>query len=714
MIEIRNELGDTLQLPLDETLTVEINSTIFETSDILQGSYSYPFSFSLKNDNNREFIQNGHLPERLLQPDIPVTVVAGSITFAAKLKYQVDSMSADGALLIDLSTVANLLRNVSLREYVTEEFEVGTADGMLPPSPSRLAHAFPGQYPIVFPCFRNDEMVEEDFERDPAFTRPTICNPFNLNTGQYTFTVLGKGDAQIVPMVYLTWLLKYVCNKLGFTASGSFFQDSPLSRIILFNTQTTPGLTDDGRYHVIIGRHLPDITIGDFLKNIRAYFGITIDFNAREKRAVFNLFKDINRMQLLDLSPYFIPGTQGLEEKASGGYTVNVLRDDNDKMIADEKAPFLNYKVGDATLGNVDLNIGTLRMVEEKIVDLFPLPSPTWLIPKVSMPGNLADPFFKKLENPSALDPDAAIYAESENYCPYWNPDYPGDIPELKNDFGFKLLIFWGMQPDSTGRNYPYASSLSYNGKYQTVGKLSLLPGEVDDMWENYQRIYYEFLALSKNSSAFLRLPASVLSSISPSEPIGLRLSNFVLSKYLLDRLSYELPAKEGYFVAKFEGRQLMPMILKPNQSEFPQIVWLELRLEKLPGLNWQPTEAPGYREYESPTTVHQRQTLFADVVVYVWADGLYTIPVTNVYLSVDYAEGWYDMNRTPNFISTYNPILKVENTKKVDVAGHRTVIATKTWIYKSQMYTESIPFRAYSEKMAYTLKPGKGFRLKR
>lgn len=348
MIEIRNDSGVFLQLPEGAKITVEIASTIFNTDDVLSGSYSYPFRFPLT-DSNQKFISSGHLPERDIKPELPVTVNLGLLNFKALMGYKTSGQYANGYLLIDLATVADRLRTESLRTLVKEQVRVSSAEGLPVPSLRTLAEAPPGQYPIVFPPFRNPEMVEQDFrpvkevgppvKYDETYRRPTIVNRFRTGTADiYSNAVAGlTPDVMLVPMVYFTWLVRYVCDKIGFSASGSLFTDTDLSRLVIFNTQSVPGQNvNTGEYVVEVSRHLPDLSIGEFFKAIRSYVGCSIDFDARTRTARFNTYHALRRASgYLDLSDGVIPDREAFEYSGVNGFKIKSHIEQNDKALVE-------------------------------------------------------------------------------------------------------------------------------------------------------------------------------------------------------------------------------------------------------------------------------------------------------------------------------------------------------------------------------------------
>lgn len=710
MLEIRNSSGLTLQLAADQRLSVEINSTIFDTDDVIRGSYSYPFKFPL-NDNNCRFISFGNLPEVTVSPDLQVSVTSGPHHFKAILNYTVSGNNADAVLLIDLGAVADKIRNTSLREFITDVLLIDTLELPGKVTLISLAEAEPNTFPIVFPPFINPEMIEPDFKPRENYKPVTVSNYFYPDLGIYSHSLAGDGDRLFVPMIYLGWLLTAICAKLEFGVQGSLFTDPELSRLILFNTQTTPGVVrETGQFRVEIGRHLPDLTIAAFFKAIRSYLGLSIDADVTFRKVTINVYNEIRRRkQYLDVTHQQIPGTLGLDKKGPGGYVVKTKILSQDKAINEELiASSFSVGTGEA---EIELEVGTCRMAYgpariegidgatigiDKYNQIKDAPAIStqgrWLIPHVVEPGNLADPFFRK----------------SSNYCPYSDIHEPSKIPPLANDFGLRFLVYWGMKPDSLGNNYPYASSVSYDAQYKVFASLSLQPGEPDDIWTRYQKGYYEFLAFARSINILLRLPISMLSQINPSEIIGLQLKNRVFDRYVFEKLSYELPSMEGYVLAKYEGRQTAPKLIRPNMPEDGIIIghWVEVRIENKTDL------VDGFPFNESaiypPNKIREVR---GDVVLYVWQTGFNTVPVPNSNILVN-------LKLTKLGLDTHDQQVTTYESDMVTALSDRQVLHTN-YLLKSARYlnhmTEIGVERLWilTSEHTFNILPGSGYRSK-
>lgn len=81
-----------------------------------------------------------------------------------------------------------------------------------------------------------------------------------------------------VPMFFLRYVLKRIGEICGMTIKGSFFDDVRLQRLILYNTFSLDGATN-----ITCANHLPEISIPDFLKELRKTFNLALFFNSERK-----------------------------------------------------------------------------------------------------------------------------------------------------------------------------------------------------------------------------------------------------------------------------------------------------------------------------------------------------------------------------------------------------------------------------------------------
>ena len=703
----------TLDLPEGQTITLELVSMLLGSTEVLQGSYSYPFKFPL-NEANRQFVDNGHLPEANVPAELPVMVSEGTFVFQALLGYQTEGKYADAYLLVDLGEIADIIKNQPIREFVSETFLVSTLEDGYGEGPSMhdLSLAEPSLYPVVFAPFLAENFVDDSFKPSESYKRPVLINPYlpGIPGGIFLNTIEGaEGGVIHVPLVYLVWLLKHISIKLGFRPTGPALNDDNLKRLVLFNTQAIPGHTG-GTYTIQIERHLPFETISAFFSALREYLGLGVFFSATDKTAYFATYVHLRRVeQIIDLSDSYIPGSDKIENGEWKGFRII-----NDEGGGDEKLEGMldfvrSFKIGPSPDKEIRLSISTLAMernlVDESLQNIPPIggwgpDAPRWLLPSTSVSGNLSNTFFQEHDSP--VYDAAANYIE---YIPAIEPDmqHIAELAEADNvssQWGLRLLLYYGLQPDTANRLYPQLSSVSYGSKYQTIGSLSLLPGQPDDVFRKYQRYFFEMLAYSRRIEIPVKLSLSNAYKIKPEIPFRIRLSHQVSGTYLLVKANMELPAKSGYIKSRIEARQLVPIFDKPNWSD-PDVYgakWLELRLENI-------------------TQNVEEGINYGDIVVYVWEDGGKSIPFNS--LSVTANIGVL-RKRLVNATATLGSLATSRYSENKHAAGsfqllqHRNTIFAQIKIYEGRDLIFGGQFKEHQTILfdRYYLQYGEGYRI--
>lgn len=119
------------------------------------------------------------------------------------------------------------------------------------------------------------------------FCFPTIENPAFYGTnggsiGYSGFVNNYSGGAYTagpkVPMLFLRYVLKRIGEICGITIKGSFFSDVRVQRLILYNTFSLDGATN-----ISYANHLPEISIPDFLKELRKTFNLALFFDTSKR-----------------------------------------------------------------------------------------------------------------------------------------------------------------------------------------------------------------------------------------------------------------------------------------------------------------------------------------------------------------------------------------------------------------------------------------------
>lgn len=606
MLRIQNATGQTLQLD-DTDIEIELNNWLLADSDDLPGSYSYPISFPLS-DPNIKFLKHKHLPETRPEP-VPVTVwINGIMLRKSTLSYKIQKKQASGYLKVDAGELAAKIKGVYLYEVLQEKVYLYGTSAMTGPDTNSaerkqqivaqkmldIAKAEPGEYPITFFPVFNVGFSPEEFEGEGSgnysynrFVNPWFQGSFLVDTG-------GKYGNHGVPFIYLTHILKSICTFFGYTASGSFFNDSEVIRWVVYNTQTlssTNIITTQGLY-ADLGRHVPYMTISDFLKALRDDLGLGIYFNSTTLDAKFELYDSIvdSSKTPVDLTPYILAGYSS-DIPAEKGYSVVSYQDDMDATFKEYTPVTTKIKDGQK---DVKSQIGTLQMVRDFNVQNG-IREFEWSIPTANQPGNLASIFYR-------------------NQREFYNA-----ANEHKNEFGLRILSYRGMQPASNGGLYPYGTALSTNWGQEKIGTWSLDPKQQDSIYQKITVPFYYFLANAKRLDYELLIPISKAKDIKLHNIYSLKGENRGLVKFLIEQFTFSAPGNHGLLPAKLKACILVAQEAVPNRL-VGEVYYVEMIID-----NIRTVSGDGY------------ELTYEDITFRVWADAHKTIPANPTDLIIRY-----------------------------------------------------------------------------
>lgn len=147
----------------------------------------------------------------------------------------------------------------------------------------------------------------------PALCFPTILNPDFYSTNGELVNYPGRVNAYesgymttgpIVPALFVNYLLKQIAALTGITLSGSFLSHPTWSKLILTNWRAL-----DRETTVLIRRHVPAWTIGNFLLELRKVPNLQLDFNSNTKSLTIDFWE--KKMDIPPLRDWTLKATPG-------------------------------------------------------------------------------------------------------------------------------------------------------------------------------------------------------------------------------------------------------------------------------------------------------------------------------------------------------------------------------------------------------------------
>ena len=552
MLAITNAQGLTLDLPTGQRLTIE-QSAGWLTDDTLPGAFSYPVEFPL-NDRNEQFLQGGYRPSAAaVVMELPVSVqLSGVLYRQCVFSYRIVDGKGAGYLKIDAGEAFPTLRGLKLLDVFSEpiRLETGVPGSNLADTLKNLAELPPGSVPAVFFPIRNDGFFEKELtgtpdQKDtvclPNFSRQPYLNAYPTN-GFLTDTEIRLGYP-LCPQFYLAWVLDRIFAQAGYRIAGDWCAHEETRRLTILNltgirTLWFPEFPVNANPvflpAVAPGLYLPDMTVADLLKALRTRYGLVYSFNANSRVCTIRRLVDVGGQQAAQELSQYMAGRYGIEAPMNpGGYSVYDYIDSADELykIPDAGKPVIPGQPVATTLyvppafiigtgeTEVKLSVGTTEMVYEATAP----GSGKRILPAVRMAGNTEDPAYTV--STRSLD----------------------ESGKRRNSFGFRLLSYRGMQPDSANVPYPLGTADTDNARNQEVGSRGTALGGPSGTWAQSGRLFWNFRAETRRVTQPLRMPAAALSQFTLHDPVRLSLDqDYAATRFVTDKLLFGGPRQDG------------------------------------------------------------------------------------------------------------------------------------------------------------------------
>lgn len=497
-------------LDIEQKITIETTSSYFD-SELLVGGFSYPISF-VWNPHNERLLRNSSEVEVVLDVD-------GVFVKKCVLSYKRNKSVCSGYLKLDLGVVIKDMKQ-SIRALIDEKVTLTASAAIwLSNEMWKFAEATPSSVPFVFFPMKN-----------PVFSEPTADLvekiSWYVNTGYVNYVQAGVFDVEseysynAVPSVYLVYALRKCFEKLGLTLSGEFVENEEIKTWVFEGAVATNWSIGQGNYVVDVWKYVPDVSLVDLVKYLRDFEGVgtfvdwdkkTVEMVRLTEKTADDSYIDLTGCELVKYE-------YGIAEKT--GYVVSQMVDDTDLEWKNRK-----YK-NSFTLGNgekeVSLKIGTVMMITENK----PFGGGQWLIPMAQRPGNLLHGSFSESSSYSVDSEDRASY-------------------KLTNEPKIRLLSYRGLQEDSIGVLYPYATSTQATVNGTVVGSRMLKFDGATGQWYSQTEKYYSVLDSLRPLQMELLIPLAKFGQIRLSEKIMMKIDRQKRLFFLKKPLFY-FPAKNG------------------------------------------------------------------------------------------------------------------------------------------------------------------------
>ena len=408
MIELQTLQGEKIDL-LSNTVTIELNNSLFHDGAQFKGSFSYPISLAMSANNIRLFEFANQLETAIKHVAIPVRVRIGSVAFKkAMMSLSVGANSFEGVLKMGIDGVNERIRTKKISDIKFTTFYIGGRDTQIRESMIQAAKNTDWQkipytfFPVSNPsfCGNSREKVSSLMSR-----RVSLVNEMSYYNGFCRFDIPNAANnqhGQIVPYFYLSYVLNEIAKWLGFDLKGDFLNHPDIKNIVIYNINSTRltrvsslGNEQGNEFnrakgmHIAPNNHLPSLTIAEFFKAICSFFGCHIWVDEKNHSLNISWKKSVFDKRLhLDWSKKMIRvEDQRLSE--SGGY---LLSGQVNGSSPKDEVVFGQGK------NKLEAQAGTLEFITAKVPGWVG-DGLQWQIPSDTQTGNIIDPLFSDLEN---------------------------------------------------------------------------------------------------------------------------------------------------------------------------------------------------------------------------------------------------------------------------------------------------------------------------
>lgn len=504
--------GISLDVAKDSKLTTEFVATTFNESAVLAGSYTYPIVFPFTAKNIEFFEHSEHLENRSARKTREVMIVFFGVPWkTAVVDYTISREGYEATLKVDNGAVAGWMRDLSIARVFSSDNKGKLTHQSLP-----LGNATTSveQYILdsvtngegyVWPTYLNSNMTGELLTGDDA-----LINDFNNMTA--------VADTKLYsPWFFHTWIIRRLCEYMGYRAVGSYLDDAFIGSLIVYNTGARTGADWKEQKKINPAEHMPDMSIGEYIKIIRNDHRVMIYFDSLTKTAHFDLCTTLleseSRLNLCDAIHYDSLKIQKANDKA---FKLLTKIDDNDELyvnVSYEKSIMVGYDFDNWK--ELQLGIGRLQMADALAVK----GSVNALLPAVSQLGN--------------------IYSSSYNTDDYQQV-YNGGNELSKNAFALRMMSYKGLQGLGTGSHRVPFCTGDDRGNGGVVYTNTMDQGGAKGWINKYTIQYYRFYCSSELVEVSVQMNGVDFFALQPLQKIMIADRSRIPIEALMDKVVFE------------------------------------------------------------------------------------------------------------------------------------------------------------------------------
>lgn len=288
--------GQWLDLKPGTTLSFELNSPIYlgDDTDVLPGSFSFPFDLPLS-PHNRRLLRNPDLldsDEDLLKDEYCEFWAGGFSLFQGKLSIK-DCTPAYAKAYLQL----NALKDLKDKKLSDINFPMVTLGAT---AADALAHAKntalnPANYDYIFCPVYNPDFLETKTESEFNYSKNEYLNYYNVDT--QSFESVGAA----MPFLKLDYVLRKGLSEIGYTFNNTFQTDEELKRLVLYNNFSIIKADGNWNTQVNLKQHVnSDTKYTDLLKQVCRLFCLAPFTNIFDKTLDLVPLKELLKLPVKD------------------------------------------------------------------------------------------------------------------------------------------------------------------------------------------------------------------------------------------------------------------------------------------------------------------------------------------------------------------------------------------------------------------------------
>lgn len=195
-------------------------------------------------------------------------------------------------------------------------------------------------------------------------TNPDYLGYVNYYDSSFLTNSGAASEHAIVPFPYLHYLLKKVFDHFGYVLKGDILTDANFNKLVVMNNRALDKV--QGSINVFdtaidFTKHVPDITIGNFITAVKAKAGIDFIFNATRKEVTLVRVKDVlNDTTFLEMTKKASPDP-GFGVNDYDGITFSDQFDSNDSLSESRDIKWTEYRIGNGE-GKIESNLSSMLL----------------------------------------------------------------------------------------------------------------------------------------------------------------------------------------------------------------------------------------------------------------------------------------------------------------------------------------------------------------